>query len=414
MRADSSSHEESAPSDVPGDGGTSDWRGPESAGRMPADIEATPPAEPVVRDEPASSANSASTDPPTSFWRGPEATGWSPDEIPATSPEQRASEPTHEWPAADLRRATRGEHERLEEAEVVDGEPPRRGRAPAFSFFSRARSDDRGPEEDADDAAYAPSEHVRVEERPRRLPGRRAASAVIVRADPAEICPFLVAASGGWRLAVPSREHRCGAVNPPSALSPQKQTRLCLTEGHLRCATFLAAAAARESRVGSAAMPERVSRWALARTTPVVEEVGGVRTTLAGMLADRRRWPAIPAMLLVVALATLGLSSLRGGGAVTALASPSPQPTTAAVPTVSIAPTPSVEPTPEPSATAAPTAPPTAAPTPAPTHATYTVVSGDTLGAIAKQFGTTVQALMDLNGITDPGKLKIGQVLQIP
>jgi hypothetical protein len=284
-----------------------------------------------------------------------------------------------------------------------------------FSFFSRARSADRDAEEGADEGvAYAPPERLRVEERPRRLPGRRTASTALVRADPAEICPFLVAASGGWRLAVPSREHRCGAVNPPSPLSPQKQTRLCLTEGHLRCATFLAAGAARESRVGSAAMPERVSRWALARTTPVVEEVGGVRTTLVGLLADRRRWPAIPAMLLVVALATLGLSSLRGGGPATALGSPSPQPTEVALPTATIAPTPTAAPTPEASPSEVPTAAPTAAPTPAPSHATYTVQSGDTLSGIAKKFSTTVQALMDLNGITDPGRLKIGQVLQIP
>ena len=98
----------------------------------------------------------------------------------------------------------------------------------------------------------------------------------------------------------------------------------------------------------------------------------------------------------------------------TALATPTPKPTNVAAPTASIAPTATVAPTAEPTPSAAPTAPPTAAPTPAPTHQTYTVVSGDTLGAIARQFGTTVQALMDLNGITDPGKLKIGQVLQIP
>jgi hypothetical protein len=424
QRGDSAARDESGATDVSASrvAETSDWRGPEAAGRTPASIEPALDAEPAGSDaepaegiEPASSAESALTDTGTSDWRGPEATAWTPGENRPESPEQRASEPTLEWPAADLRPQPPGDEEPSEATSPAEAEPARTGRAPGgFSFFSRARSDDDDSDEDAGTAAaYAPPEHLRVEERPRRLPGRRAASAAVVRADPAEICPFLVAAAGGWRLAVPSREHRCGAVSPPAPLSPQKQTRLCLTEGHLRCATFLAAGAARESRVGSAAMPERVSRWALARTTPVVEEVGGVRTTLVGMLADRRRWPAIPAMLLVVALATLGLSSLRGGGAATALATPSSQPTDAA-PTVSIAPTATVELTPEPSPTAAPTVAPTAAPTPAPTHATYTVVSGDTLGAIARQFGTTVQALMDLNGITDPGKLKIGQVLQIP
>jgi len=423
VQAEPAAGDESARSD----GETSGWRAPEAAGRTPASIEAVPNVESSTSIEPAASADSAPIDalapsdllPRSSqgaeSWRGPEATGWTPENARLAPPEEHPAARTQR-PATDPGLPTSPEVQPSEETDPTDEEPVRSGRAPiGFSFFNRARSDDGDAEEDSDAAAgYAPPEHLRVEERPRRLPGRRAASAVLVRADPAEICPFLVAASGGWRLAVPSREHRCGAVSPPSPLSPQKQTRLCLTEGHLRCATFLAAGHARESRVGSAAMPERVSRWALARTTPVVEEVGGVRTTLTGMLADRRRWPAIPAMLLVVALATLGLSSLRGGGAVTALASPSPQPTDVAVPTVSVAPTASVAPTSESSPSAAPTIPPTAAPTPAPTHATYTVVSGDTLGAIAKQFGTTVQALMDLNGITDPGKLKIGQVLQIP
>jgi LysM repeat protein len=432
---------ESGPSDesAPSGGGTSDWRGPEATGRTPASIEPAPSGESGPSDESGPSAESAPSGGGTSDWRGPEtagrtpasiepapsgesgpsdrgpeATGWTPQETRLAPPEQHAAERTQESRAADRGLPPPDDLEHSETAGPADGEPTRTERVPAgFSFFNRARSDDHDSDEDAD-SAYSPSEHLRVQERPRRLPERRGESAAPVRADPAEICPFLVAASGGWRLAVPSREHRCGAVNPPSPLSPQKQTRLCLTEGHLRCATFLAAGATRESRVGSAAMPDRVSRWALARTTPVVEEVGGVRTTLAGLLADRRRWPAIPAMLLVVALATLGLSSLRGGGTVTALASPSPQPTDVPVPTVSIAPTPSVAPTPEPSPTAAPSPSPTPAPTPAPTHATYTVVSGDTLGAIAKQFGTTVQALMDLNGITDPGRLSIGQVLQIP
>ena len=413
-------------------GGTSGWRGPEAAGRTPASIEpssaaapapsaestsapeAAPAADSAPIDESAPTAESAESSGETSAWRGPEATGWTPEATHLAPPAQQPAQPTHEWPAADRAPSSPDNVDRSGDADS-DGEPARPERVPAaFSFFSRARSDGASDEDAASAAEYAPSEHLRVTERPRRLPGRRAAPETLVRADPAEICPFLMAASGGWRLAVPSREHRCGAVNPPSPLSPQKQTRLCLTEGHLRCATFLAAGAARESRVGSAAMPDRVSRWALARTTPVVDEVGGVRATLAGMLADRRRWPAIPAMLLVVALATLGLSSLRGGGAGAALATPTPEPTEVARATASLAPTPTLAPTPQPSPSVAPTEAATAAPTPAPSHATYTVQSGDTLGAIARQFGTTVQALVDLNGLTDPGRLKIGQVLLIP
>lgn len=44
---------------------------------------------------------------------------------------------------------------------------------------------------------------------------------------------------------------------------------------------------------------------------------------------------------------------------------------------------------------------------------TYKVRSGDNLGAIARKYGTTAQKLMNINGISDPKKLKIGQVLTI-
>lgn len=45
---------------------------------------------------------------------------------------------------------------------------------------------------------------------------------------------------------------------------------------------------------------------------------------------------------------------------------------------------------------------------------TYTVKSGDTLSSIAGRFGTTVKKLMELNGITDANKLRVGQVLKLP
>jgi LysM repeat protein len=44
----------------------------------------------------------------------------------------------------------------------------------------------------------------------------------------------------------------------------------------------------------------------------------------------------------------------------------------------------------------------------------YTVESGDTLWDIARRFGTTVEALAEANGITDPHLIEVGQVLEIP
>lgn len=45
---------------------------------------------------------------------------------------------------------------------------------------------------------------------------------------------------------------------------------------------------------------------------------------------------------------------------------------------------------------------------------TYTVAEGDTLGAIAQRFGTTVDALVEANGITDPNLVTLGTELVIP
>ena len=50
-----------------------------------------------------------------------------------------------------------------------------------------------------------------------------------------------------------------------------------------------------------------------------------------------------------------------------------------------------------------------------PSAINYTVVSGDTLSAIAKKYATTVDDLMKSNSsITDPGKIYIGQKITIP
>ena len=40
---------------------------------------------------------------------------------------------------------------------------------------------------------------------------------------------------------------------------------------------------------------------------------------------------------------------------------------------------------------------------------TYIVKEGDSLSAIAKKLGTSVEALCKLNGITNPDSLKLGQ-----
>ena len=83
---------------------------------------------------------------------------------------------------------------------------------------------------------------------------------------------------------------------------------------------------------------------------------------------------------------------------------------------------PVASPSPQRAATAtAPGAAPTVAPTPSPTRVTgtvpgqkYVVQPGDTLVAIAEEFGVTVQELIDANGLTNPDVLRVGQELIIP
>lgn len=51
---------------------------------------------------------------------------------------------------------------------------------------------------------------------------------------------------------------------------------------------------------------------------------------------------------------------------------------------------------------------PTPTPLPSPTPFEYTVRTADTLSEIARKFGTTVEALMEANGITDATSLRVG------
>jgi LysM repeat protein len=53
-------------------------------------------------------------------------------------------------------------------------------------------------------------------------------------------------------------------------------------------------------------------------------------------------------------------------------------------------------------------------PPPTPTPTIYEVKRGETLGTIALQFGVSVDAIIAVNGITDPNRVGVGQKLIIP
>ena len=261
--------------------------------------------------------------------------------------------------------------------------------------------------------------------RPSASPDHPAAA---VSSDAAAVlrgCPFLVADEGGWRLDVPARAHRCGAVSPPAPLSPEKQARLCLTAEHVTCATLQASLSARGQRLGPVpATADRTTRWGLARTTTVIEEAGGLRARVVGFLLDRGRWPAIPAVILVLTLLVLAASGLRPSSPAAVESTQTPAPATqgpastggtaSTAPTAAASALPSATPAATPHPTPKATPGPSATPQPSIAYTLYTIRSGDTLSGIAAKFHTTSRAIAQLNGITVTTTLHIGQVLKIP
>jgi LysM repeat protein len=124
--------------------------------------------------------------------------------------------------------------------------------------------------------------------------------------------------------------------------------------------------------------------------TPVVVFAAGAALVLLALLTGQAAWPALVSSVPPVPVAP---------------------PTALVVPTA----TPTATPFPTLPATATPTATPRPTPTVTPTPLrTYVVQEGDILKDIAAAFNVSVADLMRVNGITDPTKLQIGQVLIIP
>jgi LysM repeat protein len=244
------------------------------------------------------------------------------------------------------------------------------------------------------------------------------------------LCPYLEIEGGAWRSATPDRDHRCGAVTPVALLSIEKQRRLCLTERHTACATYLAARGldgASDGEVpplvavgpGRPVSPEAVTRWAIVRTTPVV--LDHARVPLVGAITPNRMLGQVGlAVLLVAAFAAIVIGRLSGGssaglvGALPSASSAAILPGPAGTPAPSFA-TPAPEtPSPKPTGTSTPAPSPSPSASSSPTTATtYKVHQGDTLYAIAVRFHTSVGAIKRLNHLTTI-TLHIGQVLKIP
>ena len=242
----------------------------------------------------------------------------------------------------------------------------------------------------------------------------------------AAICPYLLAADERWRSASPAREHRCTAVAPASILSIDKQRRLCLTPSYGRCATHAAAlglgalGAEPGLRDAGGGADARVGPRPLPRTAPVVMDHGRLPVMVSAFRPDRGLAQLALLVLMVVAFGAIVLSRVSApspdGRVLAGVAGTPGSDATAGRGDATSTPRVSPAQTGAPS-TSAPTRPAGTDPgsseaTDGPT--TYTVRRGDTLSGIAAEFGTTLRALRDLNGIDDPSRLRVGQVLELP
>ena len=228
-----------------------------------------------------------------------------------------------------------------------------------------------------------------------------------------DLCPLLLADDGTWRSATAAREHRCAALGADVPLALSKQRRLCLTESHRTCATY--ATAMRLDRGSpSSGTPGEPSARPYPRMAPILLDHGRRTPTVRLVGGTRSSGQMVLAGLMAIAFGAIVVTRFSGAGDPSPAAGGS-SPSTAAAPSASPAlvrasPTPSVALTPRPSPV--PSDPPlTAPPTPA---RTYTVRRGDTLSGIAAEYGTTVKALVELNDIEDPSRLRVGAVLELP
>jgi len=227
----------------------------------------------------------------------------------------------------------------------------------------------------------------------------------------AAVCPYLGAATGSWRMATPSREHRCLGLTPPTPQTTEKQRRHCLSADHVDCPIYRAAREARATTLAGVADPARIAaadeaRRPLPRTAPILLEPPRLIDQVTRLQLDRA-----PGQLALVALMAVAFAVVAVSRFATPDPGASPSPSSVAVPLASPSPSP---PTPSPSPSASASFGPSSSPSAEPSYrTTYKVKRGDTLSELAATFKTTVKAIRELNHLTT-NTLHIGQILKIP
>ena len=251
---------------------------------------------------------------------------------------------------------------------------------------------------------------VRIDQNVERAPSRAGAREVA-----AAMCPYLASAGGSWRMASPSRDHRCIGIAPPVSQSPDKQRRHCLSADHVDCGIYRAARDVRAAALAGGADPARIvaadaSRRPIPRTAPILLEPPRLLDQAARFQLDRAPGQLALVALMVLAFAIVVLSRISSPSEAASGA-----PTASAV-AVAASGSPSLNPSPIPAASASTAIAPSSGPPASPTasfRSTYTVKKGDSLNSVAARFKTTAAAIQKLNGLTGT-RLRIGQVLKIP
>src|SRR5258706_3389937 len=182
-------------------------------------------------------------------------------------------------------------------------------------------------------------------------PGPAARPDMSAREAVGATCPYLMSSGGAWRAADPSRDHRCGAMDPPTPQPTDKQRKHCLSADHVQCPTFRAARAARTATLAAGSDPALVDaadrrRRPLARTAPILLERPRLVDQVVRLQLDRAPGQLALIGLMVVAFAVVALTRLSsGGGPAASSAEPS---SAAVVATPTSRPTPRAPPTPPP------------------------------------------------------------------
>jgi LysM repeat protein len=219
-------------------------------------------------------------------------------------------------------------------------------------------------------------------------------------------CPWLLDPSGAITNDPSRTLSRCGAEPTRPELAKATRAERCVVGGacEIRQAReaqlgTLAASLAPRQPIGDAAV---ISNAALPRPSNgspwlrvlLVVVLAGVITVASGPVAG-----AVGPILTSII------------GTLTTPSDATPTPSVEATPTAS----PSESPTPSPSPSASPSPSPSPSPSGSPAvPKTYVVRSGDTLSGIALSLDISMADLIALNGITDPNKIRPGQVLKIP